>query len=347
MTPTGSTLTVATMPSSRRRVQSQRIIAYHGPERAEILSRLESFGAQHDLKADRLASDDDVRALLNRSYPACVVLDAVVERSAMLALCSELKRDSFSAIVPVVLVVPQGDAEAGADALAAGADEVLAEGTPEREWSLRLELVLRRAARDVSVHPTTRLPGTVQIERDIHERMLTGTGFAVCYADLDHFKEFNDRYGYNSGDRVILMLSKILRDVVRPLAPGGFVGHIGGDDFIFNVPMDYVEVCCDEVITLFDELIPYQYTGEDRSAGYFLGKDRRGNVHRVPLMTLSIGVVTNQIHEFTHTGQVSELAAEMKTYAKSLPGSKYVVDRRQSGLTADGAEPRPTSPVLD
>ncbi|HSG48316.1 MAG TPA: GGDEF domain-containing protein, partial [Longimicrobiales bacterium] len=177
------------------------------------------------------------------------------------------------------------------------------------------------------------------IERDIHERILAGSGFAVCYADLDHFKEFNDRYGYNSGDKVILLLSKILRDVVRALAPGGFVGHIGGDDFIFNVPMEYLEACCDEIIQIFDELIPYQYTEEDRRAGYFLGRDRRGAVHRIPLMTLSIGVVTDHVNSFTHTGQVSELAAEMKSYAKSLPGSKYVVDRRT--FAADSQEPRP------
>jgi len=46
-------------------------------------------------------------------------------------------------------------------------------------------------------------------------------------------------------------------------------------------------------------------------------------------MTLSIGVVTNQTQPFTHTAQVSELAAEMKTYTKSLPGSVYAVDRRR------------------
>ncbi|HZD04209.1 MAG TPA: GGDEF domain-containing protein, partial [Longimicrobiales bacterium] len=226
-----------------------------------------------------------------------------------------------------------------ADALEVGADEVVTDPVPEREKRLRLELVLRRAARDVSVHPTTRLPGTVQIERDLMERLEAGSPFAVCYADLDHFKEFNDRYGYNRGDKVILLVSKILRDLVRALAPGGFVGHIGGDDFICNVPLEYLEGCCDEIIELFDELIPYQYTEEDRSAGYFLGRDRRGSIHRVPLMTLSIGIVTNQFQKLTHTAQVSELAAEMKSYAKSLPGSVYVVDRRRPESRGPGDVP--------
>jgi len=193
--------------------------------------------------------------------------------------------------------------------------------------------VLRRADRDVSVHPTTRLPGTNHIARDMQARLEANQEFAVCYADLDHFKEFNDRYGYANGDRVIRLLSKMLRDCVRGLAPGGFVGHIGGDDFIFNVQVPYLEATCDEIIRVFDELIPYQYTEDDRRAGYFLGKDRRGNIHRIPLMALSIGVVTNQFQEFEHTGQISELAAEMKAYAKSLPGSKYVVDRRHQSPT--------------
>lgn len=313
-------------------MSSDRTIIFHGPGRPATLERVADFCRGRELRSQAVDSVDEVRALLNRTFPACVVLDGGSSAREVLDLCAELKRDAFTAIVPVVVVVADGDGDGSADALASGADEVMSEAVSDREWRLRLELVLRRAARDVSVHPTTRLPGTVQIERDINERMGSGIGFAVCYADLDHFKEFNDRYGYNSGDRVILLLSRILRDVVRALAPGGFVGHIGGDDFIFNVSLPYIEACCDEIIQLFDELIPFQYTEEDRQAGYFLGKDRRGNVHRIPLMTLSIGVVTNQIQEFAHTGQVSELAAEMKSYAKTLPGSKYVVDRRQTGL---------------
>ena len=128
---------------------------------------------------------------------------------------------------------------------------------------------------------------------------------------------------------MILLLSRILWDVVRGLAPNGFVGHIGGDDFMFIVDMAYLEECCDEIICLFDEFIPYQYNVEDRRAGYSLGKDRRGSIRRVPLTTLSIGVVTNQIQRFPYTAQVSELAVGMKTYTKSLPGSVYAVDRRR------------------
>jgi len=304
---------------------------YFGPGKRSPPGLIRRFGDSHGLELLVVDSQEEILSLLNRSFPACLVLDASEEPEAVFELCATIKGDAFISIVPTVVLVSDRGDEVGdlpSLGLQAGADEVVSDLVSDKEKSLRLELVLRRAARDVNVHPTTRLPGTAQIERDLSERMASGGHFAVCYADLDHFKEFNDRYGYNWGDSVIYLTSRILRDMVRSLAPGGFVGHIGGDDFIFNVPLEYLETCCDEIIRLFDELIPYQYTEEDRKAGYFLGKDRRGTVHRIPLMTLSIGVVTNHTQEFTHTAQVSELAAEMKTYGKSLPGSVYVVDRR-------------------
>jgi GGDEF domain-containing protein len=159
--------------------------------------------------------------------------------------------------------------------------------------------------------------------------MDAGGLFAVCYADLDHFKEYNDRYSYYDGDRVILLLSRILHDVVKGLCgAGGFVGHIGGDDFILVLPLEDAAPCCSEIITVFDVLIPLQYSDQDRRAGYFFGKDRRGQLHKVPFMTLSIGIVTDERRRFAHPAQVSELATEMKSYAKTLPGSVFVFDRR-------------------
>ncbi len=315
---------------------STKSLVYYAPGQSVVAEVVARYAAERGLELRHVPDASEVHSLLNRSLPACVVLDGGATGEGVLDLCRSLKEDAFTGIVPVVIMTPHGADRTAARGLEAGADEVVGADVSDEEKRLRLDLVLRRADRDVSVHPTTRLPGTVQIERDFQERMWAGSRFAVCYADLDHFKEFNDRYGYNHGDRVILFLSRILRDLVRGLAPGGFVGHIGGDDFIFNVPLDRMEETCDEVIQLFDELIPYQYTEEDRKAGYFLGKDRRGSVHRVPLMTLSIGVVTNQFQQFIHTAQVSELAAEMKSYAKSLPGSVYVVDRRH-GRDRSGA----------
>ena len=98
------------------------------------------------------------------------------------------------------------------------------------------------------------------------------------------------------------------------------------------MPAPAVAETCGEVINIFDALVPYQYSEQDRRAGYFFGKDRRGQLHRVPLMTVSIGVVTNERRQFTHASQMSELATGMKSYAKTMTGSVYTVDRRQDAV---------------
>ncbi|MSR35525.1 MAG: diguanylate cyclase, partial [Gemmatimonadetes bacterium] len=201
-----------------------------GPGRPGPSASVSGFARERGLELYEATSADEVHALLGRSFPACLVLDATDNPTAVLDLCRRMKADAFTAIVPVVVQVPGEGKDSSANALEAGADEVMWDLVSDREKRLRLELLLRRTERDVSVHRTTRLPGTVQIERDLMERTARHEILAVCYADLDHFKEFNDRYGYNSGDRVILLLSRMLRDLVRALAPGGFVGHIGGRD---------------------------------------------------------------------------------------------------------------------
>jgi GGDEF domain-containing protein len=306
---------------------AKTVLVYHSPSGRECPRVVRDFANEAGLALNEITDRDEVYALVNRTFPAGIVLDTE-HGNGCIELCGRLKSDPFSAIVPIVMAVRAGDQSMIIAGLEAGADDVMPDDMQVRERTLRMHLILNRADRDVSVHPTTRLPGTPQIERDITERIRREEIFAVCYADLDHFKEFNDRYGYNEGDGVIKLLSRILRDIVKGYCPEGFIGHIGGDDFIFNVPFDGMRIVCEEIIEIFDELIPYQYTEEDRRAGYFLGRDRRGNIVWVPLMTLSIGVVTNQQRTFAHTARVSELATEMKSFAKKLPGSVYAVDRR-------------------
>lgn len=289
------------------------------------------------------ADADGLMQIALRSRPRMVVFDDRDGEAAAEA-CRRLKSDSFTGIVPVVYLT--GDSpEAFEAAFVAGADDIISHGLDPLTFRRRLDLLLRRSDRDVNVHPSTRLPGTIEIEAELDRRIAAGGNFAVCYADLDHFKEYNDRYSYYDGDRVIRLLAKLLHDVVKGICQeDGFVGHIGGDDFICIIPSERVAESCGEIVTVFDTLVPYQYSEQDRRSGYFFGKDRRGQLHRVPLMTLSIGVVTNERRAFTSAAQVSQLATEMKGYAKTLVGSVYSVDRRTDFIAAGGDPTPPRAP---
>jgi PleD family two-component response regulator len=225
------------------------MLVYFSPGGRPVPPVLLAFAQLQGVALVAIDDEAEVDALCNRRLPGGIIIDTTDDEKALRTVRS-LKHDPFTAIVPVAMIAPTGREDLVLSGLEAGADEVLTGGMEEREQILRLRMLLHRADRDVSVHPTTRLPGTIQIERDIAARMRGGEPFAVCYADLDHFKEFNDRYGYNEGDRLIRVLARILRDVVKGNSPDGFVGHIGGDDFIFNVPLDHMRICCEESIEI-------------------------------------------------------------------------------------------------
>ncbi|HUI46733.1 MAG TPA: diguanylate cyclase [Nitrospirota bacterium] len=179
--------------------------------------------------------------------------------------------------------------------------------------------------------PLTRLPGGIAIEKALKHRIDSGDAFAFCVIDLDNFKAFNDHYGYAHGNKVIKETAKIIETATKEKGTiDDFVGHIGGDDFVvITTPKDMPEIC-NQIIALFDARAPSFYTQEDREKGYIFGKSRQGKDMQFPLITISIAVVTNAQRRFTNPIEASEIAAELKDYAKSIPTSLYVVDKRRS-----------------
>jgi GGDEF domain-containing protein len=325
-------------------VRTRPTILYYSPDARPVPPLVRQWADAKAFPLMVLDSADEVESIVLRGFPCILFVDANKDGTDGANLVGRLKGDAFTAIVPVAMLADTHHPERVQAWFSAGTDEVITGLFSPAEQRARLEAMLVRTQRDVSVHPSTRLPGTTEIEREIRRQLESGAEFAVCYADLDHFKEFNDRYSYYDGDRVIYLVSRLLHDVVKGMSGSkGFVGHIGGDDFIFIIPSGDISPVCTEILSVFDTLMPLQYNDQDRRAGYFFGKDRRGQLHRVPLMTLSIGIVTNRNRRFAHPAQVSELATEMKSYAKTLPGSVFVVDRRTSGdpQESGGGTPRP------
>jgi len=203
------------------------------------------------------------------------------------------------------------------------------------DLSQLLKVVVKKVQRIEEIRldssPLTRLPGGIAIESTTKERLAEGAPLAFCLLDLANFKAFNDRYGYARGNEVIITTARIIKEVVANHgSQQDFIGHIGGDDFvIITVPEAYEEMCC-KIIEAFDNTILNLYDPEDRERGHILGKTRQGKEVSFPIMTVSIAVVTNQLRTLKNYIQVGEIAAELKTYAKSFPNSMYVVDRRKN-----------------
>ena len=178
--------------------------------------------------------------------------------------------------------------------------------------------------------PLTRLPGGIAIENVLKKRLESGQTLAFCVLDIDNFKAFNDRYGYAHGSEVIKETARIIENAVKLTGtPEDFIGHVGGDDFVVITTPAHMREVSTEVISQFDRRIPEFYAPEDRARGHILGKTRQGVAMEFPIMSISIAIVTNEGRKLTNALEASEIAAELKDYAKTIPNSVFVVDKRR------------------
>lgn len=186
----------------------------------------------------------------------------------------------------------------------------------------------------LDANPLTRLPGNLAIERILDYKLINNLPFAVCYADLDNFKAYNDRYGYIKASEVIRITGEIISEAVKELAGNdGFAGHIGGDDFVAVVSTDKAAVVCDDIIKKFSDMIPAHYSGKDIERGAIEGLDRYGVKRIFPLMTISIAVIICENNEYKSAVEVAMAAAQLKDFVKGSSGSNYFISRyMQSGL---------------
>jgi diguanylate cyclase (GGDEF)-like protein len=247
----------------------------------------------------------------------------------ILDMARRIKSHTYLAIIPTVLFQPAPEDNTLTAAFENGAEDFFSEALPSHIARVKTAMLIQRAIRDLSINPSSRLPGPAIIEREIERQIELTQEFAVCYADLDNFKAFNDYYGYYFGDRVIKLTARIIKDVVFDVCREGFVGHIGGDDFMFIIPSDKVPAICENIIRTFDTIIPFRYRPEDRLRGTIETLNRRGVMEIYNIMTISIAVVINKGKMFKHVGEMSHMLADLKKYAKSLEGSTYVIERRK------------------
>jgi diguanylate cyclase (GGDEF)-like protein len=177
--------------------------------------------------------------------------------------------------------------------------------------------------------PLTGLPGNGRAQEEIETRVVSGQEFALLLTDLDHFKAFNDHYGFPRGDEVIQSVANLLVEVAAEFAgEDAFVAHLGGDDFAMLIPPASASMVADTVVQRFDEQAPSFFTGEDAERCWIEVLNRRGEPQRYGPITISIGVASTQRRRFAHFAEAIAVATEMRGYTKGTGASSWSVDRR-------------------
>jgi diguanylate cyclase (GGDEF)-like protein len=269
-------------------------------------------------------------AIAAQKHPDLILIDAHLTHTDGLKLCKILKHDFITAYIPIVILIEKKQLRRNLLDIEQGVDDFLIKPPDPIDLEIRLALSLKNANHQFHANALTKLPGNRSIEEQTKMRLEQNAPFSFAYLDINNFKSFNDKYGYMAGDRAILQSAKIISETVRHLGErDDFVGHIGGDDFVYITTPQKTERIAQECLNEFDRLLPLHYSAEDRKRGFIHVKDRRGQATDTPLMGLSIAIVNSETSNIHSIHELIETASEIKKFLKKQYGtSQYLVNRR-------------------
>ncbi len=275
-----------------------------------------------------IRSDEDISSLIYMDPPDLILIDRTYLKEHDSKIIEEFRSNTIYGHLPMVAVYTRDDLSE-VSAVDIPIDDFIILDNSEIEIRRRLEFDTKRAVREMDTNPLTRLPGNESIIRCIQQMFDQEKEIAMAWVDLDNFKPYNDRYGFSGGDEVLLATARILANAVKEIKQDDtFVGHVGGDDFVFICPVGNARLLCEEIISRFDMVIRNFYNDEDLEQNGIISTSRNGETSRFPIMTVSIAVVMNDKSHYKHYGEASRDATDIKKYVKGLDGSNYMIDRR-------------------
>ncbi|MBU1248628.1 MAG: diguanylate cyclase [Proteobacteria bacterium] len=264
--------------------------------------------------------------------PDMLIVDNRLPDMTGAQMAQMVKGENVYRQLPVVLCVDSEDMVYPWNWNDVEVDDFLVRPYLESEVRDRINLTLLRSMRAMDANPLSKLPGNTSIIQRIQDLIDKHENFGLAYCDLDYFKSYNDKYGFSRGDEVLMMSARLIVNTVKAYQGHcrfrPFVGHVGGDDFVFILPGELVEGACQQVIRAFDAIVPKFYDEVDRKRGSIDSIDRKGEAQSFPIMAVSIAVVFNHGGKLKHYGEVSSIAMELKKKAKENPKSSYVLDQR-------------------
>lgn len=275
---------------------------------------------------------EEVLRLLEREIVDLILISTDMERIGGKLLVEKIRQKAHFLTIPILLTTQEENIAELVMSQERGFDDFLIKPFNPLVLQLRVAMNISRARQRVEANALTHLPGNSSIERVLRSKLEKKEKFSVLYIDINHFKAFNDRYGFEKGDDAIRQTAKILIQTAEAAAPEKecFVGHIGGDDFIVVLDPEIEEGFARKFIAEFDRLVLTYYNEADQKRGLIRVKNRQGKQESFPLMSCAVAACNNLHRAYKSLGEIAQDAAEVKSFLKSQPGSHYLRDRRAS-----------------
>ncbi len=296
---------------------------------------------------DKLAEESLVECLhLEKLEEGARLIDAVLPDLILLfsdsledsgenvnEFCQQLRERAFSDIgesKPVVIVqTGTTDESKRIQYLLDGADDTLSTHLSPEELRVRVLVQLRRNI-DTLSNNVTLLPGlelaSKVLQRKINlQRLYPDTSWSMILVELDHFEVYNEVYGYLAGNQVLRTFGVMLSNII--MAPD-LIGHSSETDtFIIITSTDRAEKLCRLMSRQFEDMAPNFYSSKDKKRGYIVSVDDNKVSRRVPLLSVSAGIINSETHQYESYKAAFTAGMDMKALARMSPGNTWTSDK--------------------
>jgi diguanylate cyclase (GGDEF)-like protein len=300
---------------------------------------LEFMFTREGYKVLTAANGEEALEMARVHLPDVIILDVMMPGMDGYEVTRRLRAHYRTRHIPILLVTAKGEEDDKLEGFQGGANDYIVKPWSKRELVQRVVNHLDWATKQRAVNPLTGLPGGVSILAERQRRMEAGQPFAQMVLDIDFFKAFNDRYGFPRGDVAIRTVAETITRVVDEDGnPEGFVGHVGGDDFIVLTAPNNAESLAERIKEALEAEFAKLYEEEDRQRGSVRVRNRRHEFEDFPLMSVTIALASSTDFEGLHLAQLDDALTELKTLGKGMQGSVVVSERRRRGNSAPAAD---------
>lgn len=263
-----------------------------------------------------------------KQLPNLIVLDINLPDMSGYDVCRELRTTTRTKHIPIIFLTQKDERSDKITGLELGADDYVTKPFDIEELKLRIGNAISAAKSQQQINSTSGFPTGAPIEEHLRELMRKDADWSYIDLKITNFDPFKEVYGWQAGDEVIRATALMIADILEVHGTSSdFAGHPGNDNFVVITHAADVAPLTDTLEERFKSEIQQHYSFIDRERGYMLvGDDQR------ELMTLSVGSVSTQTHQFSDIREITELAADDRR--RRLSGDTSSDDGSSDILTA-------------
>ncbi len=236
----------------------------------------------------------DALELCRRIPPDVIILDIRLPDINGYDIYQELRSNLQTSRTPIIFLTQQSGRKDVITGLKLGAVDYITKPFDLEELGLRVRNVLQQTSYQSLVSPITDLPADRLLEEQL-KPLLKRAKWAVLYIGINDLTLFSEAYGFKTVDDALQAIALVLDTVVKEFGTiSDFAGHLGEGNFIVITAPDRVQSIKEEVLARLGRESNDSYRFEDERLAFVKPNDTNGVDRQTPLISISVGVVTNE-----------------------------------------------------